>query len=54
MLIGKVSSERKAASRKDNRDHKKLLTEILSHLSNLEASVKRLAENQRSQKEKKE
>jgi hypothetical protein len=54
MLIGKVSSERKDASRKDNKDHKKLLKEILSRLSNLEASTKWLAEDQRDQKEKME
>jgi hypothetical protein len=54
MLIGKMSSERTEASQKDNRDHKKLLTEILSRISNLEASTKWLAEDQRDQKEKME
>jgi hypothetical protein len=54
MLIGKVSSERKKVSWKDNRDHKHLLTEILSRLSNLEASAKQLAEDQRNQTEKME
>jgi len=51
MLIGKVSTERKDASLKDNKDHKKLLKEILSFLNNLEASTKRLAEDQKDQKE---
>jgi hypothetical protein len=40
MLIGKVSLERKDASLKDNKDHKKMLKEITSRLSNLEASTK--------------
>jgi hypothetical protein len=40
MLIGKVRSKRKDASLKDNKDHKKMLKEILSRLSNLEASTK--------------
>jgi hypothetical protein len=39
-------------SREAIRDNMKVLTEILSRLSNLEASAKRLAEDQRSQKEK--
>ena len=52
MLIGKVSTEKTAASRKDNRDHKKLLKEILSRLNNLDASTKRFAEDQKNQKEK--
>jgi hypothetical protein len=54
MLIGKMNADRKETSREAIRDHKKVLTEILSHLSNLEASAKRLAEDQRSQKEKME
>jgi hypothetical protein len=36
------------------RDHKKLLIEILSRLNNLEASTKRISEDQRDQKEKME
>jgi hypothetical protein len=54
MLIGKVSLERKDASLKDNKDHKKMLKEILSHLSNLEASTKWLVEDQKDQKKKME
>jgi hypothetical protein len=45
MLIGKVSSKRKDASLKDNKDHKKMLKEIQSRLNNLEASTKRLVED---------
>jgi hypothetical protein len=52
MLIGKVSFEQKEVSWKDSRDHKHLLTEILSRLNNLEANAKRLVEDQRNQKEK--
>jgi hypothetical protein len=47
MLIGKVGVERKDVSRKDNKNHKKLLKEILSRLNNLEASTKWLVEDQR-------
>jgi hypothetical protein len=54
MLIGKMNASQKEASREAIRDHKKVLTEIRSRLSNLEASAKRLAEDQRSQKEKME
>jgi hypothetical protein len=54
MLIGKMNADRKETNREAIRDHKKVLTEILSRLSNLEASAKRLAEDQRSQKEKME
>jgi hypothetical protein len=54
MLICKMSVDRKETSREAIRDHRKVLTEILSHLSNLEASAKRLTKDQRSQKEKME
>jgi hypothetical protein len=54
ILIGKMNTERKETSKEAIRDHKKVLIEILSHLSNLEASAKRLVEDQRSQKEKME
>jgi hypothetical protein len=54
MLIGKLSADRKETSREAIRDHKKVLTEIMSRLNNLEASAKRIAEDQRSQKEKME
>ena len=52
MLIGKMNIDWKETSREAIRDHKKVLIEILSRLSNLEASAKRLVEDQRSQKEK--
>ena len=54
MLIGKMGSERTYASHKDKKDHKKLLTEILSCINNLEASTKQIVEDQRDQKEKME
>jgi hypothetical protein len=54
MLIGKMNDDRKETSREAIREHKKVVTEILIRLSNLEASEKRLAEDQRSQKEKME
>jgi hypothetical protein len=54
MMIGKMNADRKETSREAIRDHKKVLTEILSRLSNLEASTKRLVEEQRSQREKME
>jgi len=40
MLIGKVSTENKDVSHKGNKAQKKLLKEILSRLSNLNASTK--------------
>jgi hypothetical protein len=54
MLIGKMNFDRKETSREAIRDHKKMLTEILRRLGNLEANAKRLVEDQRSQKEKME
>jgi len=54
MLIGKMNTDRKETSREAIKDHQKVLKEILSRLSHLEASAKRLAEDQRSQKEKME
>ena len=48
MLMGKVSTEKKAASRKGNKAQKKLLKEILSRLNNLDASTKRIAEDQKN------
>jgi TRAP-type mannitol/chloroaromatic compound transport system substrate-binding protein len=47
-----MSVERKETSREAIRDHKKVLTEILSCLSNQEASAKRLVEDQRSRRKK--
>jgi hypothetical protein len=52
MLIGKVSSERKFSSLKDNKDHKKRLKEVLSRLRNLEASTKWLIEDQKEKMER--
>jgi hypothetical protein len=54
MLIGKVSSERKDASWKDNRDQKKLLKGDLSRVNNLESNTKWLAKDHRDHKEKME
>jgi hypothetical protein len=54
MLIGKMCVDRKETNRMETRDQKKVLTGILSRLSNLEASAKRLVEDQQSQKEKME
>ena len=54
MLIGKMNANWKETHREAIRDHKKVLTEILSHLNNLEAGAKRIVEDQRSQKEKME
>ena len=54
MLIGKMNADWKETNMEAIRFHKKVLTEILSCLNNLEASAKRLVEDQRSQKEKME
>jgi hypothetical protein len=54
MLIGKMNADRKESSGEAIWDHKKVLTKILNHLNNLEASTKRLVEDQRNQKEKME
>jgi hypothetical protein len=54
ILIGNLSADRKETNREVVWVHKKVLTEILSHLSNLEASARRIAEDQRSQNEKME
>jgi hypothetical protein len=54
MLISKLRADRNETSRVENRGHKKELTEILSRLSNLEASARRIAKDQRSQNEKME
>jgi hypothetical protein len=45
MLIGKMNATRKETSKEAIRDHKKMFTEILSRLSNLEANAKRLVED---------
>ena len=45
MLIRKVRTEKKDASRKGNKDHTKFLKEILSRLNNLDTSTKRIAED---------
>jgi hypothetical protein len=54
LLISKMRADRNETSRVENHGHKKELTEILSHLNNLEASARRIAEDQRSQKKKME
>jgi hypothetical protein len=54
MLISKLRADKNETSRVENRGHKKELTEILSRLSNLEASARRIAEDQRNQSEKME
>jgi hypothetical protein len=54
MLIGKVSSEREDARRENNKEHTKLLNEILSRLSSLETITKLLTEVEKDQKAKME
>jgi hypothetical protein len=50
MMIEKVSSEREDVRWKDNKAHKKLLNEILSHLSRLETITKLQAEVEKDRK----
>jgi len=45
MLIRKLRADKNETSRVANRGHKKELTEILSRLSNLEASARRITED---------
>jgi hypothetical protein len=52
MMIGKVSSEMEDARLEDNKEHKKLLNEILSRLSSLETITKLLVEVEKDQKAK--
>jgi hypothetical protein len=54
MMIDKVSSEMEEARWEDNTDHKKMLDEILSHLSSLETITKLLVEVEKDQKSKME
>jgi hypothetical protein len=54
MMIGKVSSEREDARLENNKEHKKLLNEILSRLSSLETITKLLTEVEKDQKAKME
>jgi hypothetical protein len=54
MMISKLRAEKNDTSRVENRGHKKELTKILSYLNNLEASARRIAEDQRNQNEKME
>jgi hypothetical protein len=54
MMIGKVSLEREDARLEDNKEHTKLLNEILSHLSGLETITKLLNEVEKDQKAKME
>jgi hypothetical protein len=52
MLIGKVSSEREDARQENNKEHTKLLTEILRCLSSLETITKLLTEVEKNQQAK--
>jgi hypothetical protein len=52
MLIGKVSSEREDARQENNKEHTKLLNEILRHLRSLETITKLLTEVETHQKGK--
>jgi hypothetical protein len=52
MMIGKVSSETEDARREDNKELKKMLEEILSHLNSLETITKLLVEVEKDQKSK--
>jgi predicted house-cleaning noncanonical NTP pyrophosphatase (MazG superfamily) len=54
MMISKLRDENNEISKVENHGHKKELIEILSILSNLEASVRRIVEDQRSQNKKME
>ena len=54
MLIGKMKADKKETSREAIQGHKKELTKIMNRLSNLEASARRIAENQRNQNKKME
>jgi hypothetical protein len=50
MMIDKVSSKREDARLEDKKEHKKLLNEILSHLSSLKTITKLLAQVKKDQK----
>jgi hypothetical protein len=54
MMIDKVSSEMEEARQEDNKEHKKMLDEILSRLSSLETITKLLVEVEKDQKSKME
>jgi hypothetical protein len=54
MIISNMRVDKNETSRVENRCHKKELTEIPSRLSNLEASARRIAKDQRNQREKME
>jgi hypothetical protein len=54
MMIGKVSSERENVRLENNKEHTKLLNEILSHLSSLETITKLLTKVEKDQKAKME
>jgi hypothetical protein len=54
MMIDKVSSEMEDARWEDNKEHKKMLDEILSRLSSLETINKLLIEVDKDQKSKME
>jgi hypothetical protein len=52
MLIGKMCADRGETNRMETKEQKKERTGILNRLSNLEAGVKRLVEDQKRQQEK--
>jgi hypothetical protein len=52
MLLGKVSSEREDTRRENNKEHMKLLNEILRCLSSLETTTRLLTEVETYQKAK--
>jgi hypothetical protein len=54
MMIDKLSSEMEDSRVEDNKEHKKLLNEILSHLNSLETITKLLTEVEKDQKSKME
>jgi hypothetical protein len=54
MLIGKVISEREDAKQENNKEHTKLLNQVLRHLSSLETITKLLTEVEKDQRAKME
>jgi hypothetical protein len=54
MMISKLRDKKNETNRVENRGQKKELIEVLSRLNNLEASVRRIEEDQRNQSEKME
>ena len=54
MMIDKVSLEMEDTRQEENKEHKKMLEEILNHLSSLETITKLLVEVEKDQKSKME